>query len=312
MTFAHSIGKSYEYRVVDFFVKKGWFSKRNPLSGASEQIEQELGKHDVRAWRDDLGIFLQIECKKTSISKKNSAGQDDDTLGVEKKWLDKIDFNNDEFLVFSYNRCQQHFCFMPKEIAEKILAKTKMKLLPTHQPSGDKIFGFKREWIEGKQKEICVIEFIGKTWYALDLEEFLFARERYGGPTQANSFSDKIKVINDIKKLKDIFAKEEASLTTRDKRIYYSKLERLESGTINSYNPDFIKEGQWWLDESKKFDFKDNIVKTLVDAFDEWLNDTLIEDKKSGRFYLNDDFNQDKLEKKIRKILGLDKKGSEK
>jgi len=308
MTFAHSIGKSYEYRVRDFLVAKGWKAERNPLSGASEQIEQELGKHDVRAWRDDLDIFLQIECKKTMIKKKNAAGQDDDSLGIEKKWIDKIDFTNDEFLVFSYNRCQQHFCFMPKEIAEKILAKTKLKCLPTHTPSGDKIFGFKREWIEGKQKEICVIEFLNRTWYALDLEEFLSARERYGGPTSASNFADKIKAMSDIKKLKELYSKEESTLTTKDKRIYYSKLERLESGNSNSYNPDFIKEGQWWMDDSKKFDFKDNIIDRLVSAFDDWLNGFLIEDKKSGRFYLNDDFDQAKLDRKLRTILGLDSK----
>jgi hypothetical protein len=300
VVYAHVIGRGYEYRVKEWFIKRGWKSERNPLSGASDQIEQELGKHDVRSWHEDKNIFLQIECKKTST--------DENILGIKKEWIDKIDFNNDEFIVFSFQNCRQHFCFMPKDIAEKILGKTKLVPMKTHVADGDKIFGFKREWLEGKNKEIFVVDFLGSTWYALDLEEFIDARERYGGPTNATSFGDKIKIIHDVKKLKDLYAKEESKLTTRDKRLYYGKLERLESGDTNAYNPEFIKEGQWWLDESKKFDADKNLVTKLVEAFDEWLNDVLIEDKKSGRFYLNDDFDQGKLEKKIKKLLGLDKK----
>ena len=49
------------------------------------------------------------------IKKKNKAGEDDDTLVIQKEWLDKINFDNDEFLVFSFNRSQQHFTYMTQE-----------------------------------------------------------------------------------------------------------------------------------------------------------------------------------------------------
>jgi len=72
MVFSHVVGKNAEYRLRDWLrAREGWKAERNPLSGASEQIEEELGKHDIRAWNDDLRIFLQLENKKTMIKKKN-------------------------------------------------------------------------------------------------------------------------------------------------------------------------------------------------------------------------------------------------
>ena len=48
--------------------------------------------------------------------------------------------------------------------------------------------------------------------------------------------------------------------------------------------------------------------RMIYDLMVEGKNGFLIEDKKSGRFYLNDDFDQAKLDRKLRTILGLDSK----
>lgn len=303
MVFAHVIGRGYEYRVRDLFLKKGWFAERNPLSGASDQIEEQLGKHDVRAWKGD--IFLQIECKKTMKKKKTKDGQDDDTLIIQKEWLDKIDFTNDEFLVFSYNRSQQHFAFMTKEASEKILDSSKMKLTPVFEPRGSVGFGFKREWLEDKRDVIHVSDFDDKIWYAMDLEVFIDAREKCGLPTKATSFDEKIKVVQSIDTLKEMF-KESSKWTTREMRLYYSKLERLESGKDNNYNPGFIKDSQFWLDEKKKFDWDQNTIDQVVAKVQVW-TDKNLEENDDGEMVWSNNEDITVLTKQIKKILGLDK-----
>ena len=303
MVFAHVIGKGFEYRLRNWFVEKGWNAERNPLSGASEQIEEQLGKHDVRAWKGD--IFLQIECKKTMKKKKTKDGLDDDTLIIQKEWLDKINFDNDEFLVFSYNRSKQHFAFMTKEASDKILESSKMKLTPTYEPRGDVGFGFKRDWLEDKKEVIHVSNFIGKIWYAMDLEVFIDAREKSGIPTKATSFDEKIKTIQNADVLKNLFKEESSKWTTREFRLYYSKLERLESGKDNQYNPTFIKDSQFWLDEKKKFDWDQNTIEQVINKVQGWTDKNLEENDDGEMVWLN---NEDIiiLTKQIKKILGLD------
>lgn len=311
MTFAHVIGKDYEYRLRNWFVEKGWKAERNPLSGASDQIEEQLGKHDVRAWKEDLNIFLQIECKKTMQKKKTKDGQDDDTLIIQKEWLDKIDFDNDEFLVFSYNRCQQHFAYMTKEASEKILDSSKMKVLPAFEPRGGSGFGFKREWLEDKKDVIHVSNFIGKTWYAMDLEVFIDAREKSKIPTKATSFDEKIKTIHSIDTLKELFTTESANWNTREFRLYYSKLERLETGKDNAYNPTFIKDSQFWLEEKKKFDWDKNTIEQIINKVQAW-TDKNLEENEDGEMVWENNENIDVLQNQIKKILGLDKKDDSK
>lgn len=306
MVFANVIGKGYEYRVRNWFVAKGWKSERNPLSGASDQIEEELGKHDVRAWKDDLNIFLQIECKKTMQKKKTKDGVEDDTIVIQKEWLDKIDFNNDEFLVFSFNRCQQHFAFMAAEAADKILQQVSHSLVKTDpiDPRGDSGFGFKRVWLEDKQLTICVVNFIGKMWYAMDLEYFIAAREQCKIPTKATSFEEQIKTIQNVEVLKELFTKESSTWTTRQFRIYYSKLERLESGKDNAYNPSFIKDSQFWLDEGKRFDWEKSAVSRISEKVQAWIDKNLSENE-DGEIVWTHESQITSLEAEIAKTLGI-------
>jgi len=297
LVYSHVIGRDYEYRVRNWFIKKGWKSERNPLSGASDQIEQELGKHDVRSWKEDLRIFLQLECKKTSKT--------DDKLVIQKEWLDKIDFTNDEFLVFSYQRCKQHFAFMPKEEAEKIIGKLNLKKSTPHIANGAAGFSFKREWAEGIDG-IFVCEFLDRTWYTFDLEIYVDAREKFKIPTMPTSFSEKIKTITDIDTLKKMREEEESEWGTKEYRIYYSKLERLESGDV-AYNPEFIKEGQWWLDEKDKFDWDENTIKSILSKVDDWIDKNLEESDEGEMVWAFGSESED-LGKEIEKILGINKK----
>ena len=297
-TQSHIIGRGFEYRVRDYFRKVGWKAERNPLSGASDQIEEELGKHDVRAWKESPNIFLQIECKKTN--------DEDGILGIKKEWIDKINFNNDEILVFSYLRCGQDFIFIPKEIASDILAKMGMKPIQTLQARGDTIFGFKREWIEGKDKGYCIVEFLEKEWVVFDLALYVEYREKFKIETKSTTFADKIKTITNIDDLKKLRAEQEAGWKTKDWKMYYSKLERLESGDV-SYNPSFIKEGQWWLPEDKKFDWDKNTVKSILGKVKAFVNANLEENDDEDMVWSNNK-DMDELEKEVNKILGLDKK----
>lgn len=97
-------GTGYEYRIRDWFRNAkeqadkptGWDAERNSLSREEKSFGEVTAKHDVKAWKDteDGRIFLQIEAKKT--------GKDIHTL--QKEWIDKIDFTNDELLVIALNR----------------------------------------------------------------------------------------------------------------------------------------------------------------------------------------------------------------
>jgi len=176
MPSAQTIGRNYEYRVRDWFTDQGWKAERNPLSGASEQIVTELGKHDIRTWREDLKIFLQVECKKTS--------KKDNKLNLEQEWLDKIDFAKDEFLCFSYKNCKEHFGLTTEEVAMKIFQDRDMDLTDdVYSPKGKKQCVMKRVWFEKKPAQLFQIKFNKKMYYIFNLEVFLKARENFG-PTK--------------------------------------------------------------------------------------------------------------------------------
>jgi hypothetical protein len=177
---ANTIGTNYEYRVRDWFNDQGWKAERNPLSGASEQIVSEMGKHDIRTWREDLKVFLQVECKKT--------GKANNILNLEQEWLDKIDFDEDEILCFSYKNCKEHFCLTTKEVAQKVMKNHDMKLTEeVYSPKGKKQCVMKRIWLEKKIDQLFQIKFNNKMYYIMNLEMYLRGREGCG-PTKDYEF----------------------------------------------------------------------------------------------------------------------------
>jgi hypothetical protein len=282
-------------------LKKGWKAERNPLSGASDQIEEELGKHDVRCWKEEMKIFLQLECKKTNH---------ESVLDIKKEWIDKIDFYNDEFLVFSYMRCQQHFAFMPADVLDEIVEKMKLKKSETFEPRGEVLFGCKREWIEGKLDTVFVVSFLGKLWYIIDLDIYIDAREKLNIETKSTTVADKIKSINTVKELKALKDTEGAAWGTKALKAYYNKLDRLESGDV-SYNPDFIKTSQWWLPEEKRFDWNKNTIKSISKKIESFIDGNLEENDDGDYVWVNNK-DIDKLESEIETILGLNKKDDRK
>ncbi len=192
MATANVIGKGYEYRVKKWFIAHNWKSERNPLSGASQQISSELGKHDVRSWREDLRIFLQIECKKTN-KKAN-------TINVKQDWFDKIDFGNDEFLCFSYKNCLEHFCLMPTNVIDKIMPNLN-KTKEIYSPVGKKQFIMKREWLEKKPNQAFVLMFNNKEYSIVNLEEFINAREKSGETKDFDTLKNKSNQLGKYEKI---------------------------------------------------------------------------------------------------------------
>jgi hypothetical protein len=300
MTYACRIGKSYEYRIRNWFKenRSGWKAERNPLSGASTQITEEMGKHDVRAWNDSLNIFIQIEAKKTS--------KKDNILAIKKEWLDKIDFNNDEILVYSYQNCKQHFCFMTKEVSEKILESTKENIKISKdiiEAKGEVQFNAKREWFEEKE-EIIAISFIGNIYHVYDLGKFIDIREKYVKPKDnKQSFVEQIKTLNTQEELEKFFKENESNLKTRDKRVFFSKLERVELGKDNLFNHDMVKSNQFWLPEEKRFDWNENTIKSIENKIIDWTDKNIDEDSE-----WSNEIEIEILMKDIRKILGLEEK----
>jgi hypothetical protein len=181
-----------------------------------------------------------------------------------------------------------------------------MKVLPSIEPRGEVGFGFKREWLEGKLDVVHVSKFDGKTWYAMDLEVFIDAREKSKIPTKASSFDEKIKTTQSVDTLKELFAAESSKWNTREFRLYYSKLERLESGKDNMYNPTFIKDSQFWLDEKKKFDWDQNTIDQVIAKVQVW-TDKNLQENDDGEMVWSNNEDIDVLTKQIKKILGLDK-----
>ena len=121
------------------------------------------------------------------------------------------------------------------------------------------------------------------------------------------TLEEQMKSINDVKTLKELFEKESSNWETKQMRLYYSKLERLETGNSNAYSPSFIKEGQFWLDESKKFDWDENTVDQIAEKVQAWIDKNLEEDE-GGNIVWSHNSKPESLKKDIKHILGLDKK----
>jgi predicted nucleic acid-binding protein len=99
-------GYGLEYKIVNWFNNEekrvdwplGWESERNTLSREEKKFGVTTAKHDVKALKclTDGAIFLQLEAKKT--------GKELHT--IQKQWIDKINFHNDELLVIAFSRSE--------------------------------------------------------------------------------------------------------------------------------------------------------------------------------------------------------------
>ena len=295
MTTAGVIGKGYEYRVRDWFRERGWGSERNPLSGASKQITEEMGKHDVRSWKGN--IFLQIECKKTN--------KESDSLDIKQEWLDKINFDNDEILCFSFKNCKQHFCLITKRMGDGVFKDAQLvKSDSVYKPIGNSSFGYKREWLENKPRFCSQVIFNNVIYYVVDLELFLEFREKYdGNNAESKGFVENVKAIHDIDKLKKLYKDSESKLTTREKRIFYGKLERLETGKLNAVDESTMRDSQFWLEN--KAEVKEEVIDKIIKKIEQWIDINLVEDEDSGNVFWGHKVEMDVLKKVIKKILGI-------
>lgn len=102
-------GRGFEYRLVSILKNednredypKGWDGERNSLSREQSAFGQKIASHDVKGWKcveNDKVIFIQIEAKKTAKA----------ILRVQKEWIDKINWMNDELLVIGFNRSDSY------------------------------------------------------------------------------------------------------------------------------------------------------------------------------------------------------------
>lgn len=237
-------GKSFEYRVANWFDKKeGWRGARNPLSGASQQIVESISKHDVRAWNDKLSIFLQIEAKKkTGINKETR-----DEIIIQQKWIKKIDFTKDELLVFATDRSDL-YVFLPTSRFFQILGRHySVNYSKDNVYSGESQFLLRRDLIDGSPTKRYHLKWNHTEYVALLLEEFITLRETAVLDDQL-SFEDKIKRLTSVSKAQQFEQDNLTQLNTTQKRLFYSKLEELESDQV--INPLYLSQQQFWLADS--------------------------------------------------------------
>lgn len=238
-------GNSYEYRVANWFANRpGWNGLRNPLSGASEQISESVGKHDVRAWHNALPIFLQIECKKrTRVRDEKKRSQ----IEIKKEWIDKINFAVDEILVVSTDRSDM-YVFIPTKRFFTILGRSfELTYDKSQIYSGDKQFVFKRESVDESVDKRYYLQWMGEAWTVLLLEEFVTLRETANLDDKL-SIEDQIKRLVTLEKAQEFEKLNLPDLNYNQKRLLYSKLQELESGTL--VNPIAHSNDQFWLDDA--------------------------------------------------------------
>lgn len=237
-------GKSFEYRVANWFSKKeGWQGARNPLSGASQQIVESISKHDVRAWNEKLSIFFQIEAKKkTGVNKSKR-----DEIIVQKKWIEKIDFTKDEFLVFATDRSDL-YAFLPTTRFFQVLGRSYViDYTKDNIYSGEVQFLLKRECIDSSPLRRYHLRWNDVEYTSLLLEEFVVLRETAVLHDDL-TFEDQIKRLTSLEKAQHFEVAYLNQLNTTQKRLFYTKLEELESGQI--INPVYLSQEQFWLKDS--------------------------------------------------------------
>ena len=237
-----SLGTSFEYRIANWFeAKDGWNGKRNPLSGASTQIEEAVGKHDVRAWNDDQTLFLQIEAKKKSAAKKPNK------LIIQKEWIDKINFEKDELLVFATNRSPL-YVFLPYTRFCKVLGRAvKFELTKDDIYKGEKQLTFDRAKVDDTEDNRYFLAWRNSEYVILLLEDFITLRETADISDDLTP-EEEIKRIGSLEKAEAFEKANLSTLTYKQKRLLYSKFEQLESGTL--INPLAHADQQFWLDDS--------------------------------------------------------------
>ena len=232
-------GTSYEYRVRNWFCAHGWDAERNALSGASQQISDALGKHDVRAQKGR--IFLQIECKKTGVREIHK---------VQREWFDKINFNNDEFLVLAFSK-SPHYIMMPASIYKEVFPNFYLEQA-RYTIKGGTVFGLHRSWLDAEDPMTLFWEQYDTFYVITNLETFIPALEKRG-PLQRLSFIDVIKMSKSAEELAAWYQNTRHRLTNYEKSLYYAKLHRLENNIVEDPSKDFVSSVQWWRDTSKDF-----------------------------------------------------------
>jgi len=225
-------GTAYEYRVKQSFIDWGWEAYRNPLSGASEQIAETTGKHDVRASKD--GIFLQIECKKTA---------EEFTHKLKRIWIEKLDFNNDEFLVFAFGR-SPHYALV-SEIYFKTLSPD-FVAAPRYVATGSTQFTFHRSWFNDEDLVCFLWEDYGEVFIAISLDKLIDLIIKRGA-LKALHPMDFINSSQNVQDLVDWYKGNHHRLTNKEKSHYYAKLHRLENN-LPDVDPLIKADSQWWRD----------------------------------------------------------------
>lgn len=231
-------GTAFEYRVRDWFLKRaGWEAERNPLSGASDQISEGLGKHDVRAWNDQL--FFEIECKKrtrTKDPKKRSQ------IEVQKDWIEKINFNKDEFLCIGFDRSDLYVIISTKRFEEILGRKVNTSYDKDNTFTGKSQFVFRADYFEkGPRVHLWWVDVKDQYFTALTLEDFVTLRET-ATLHDALSLEEQIKRINNLEKLQTFELENLAQMNHTQKKLLYQKYEFLEMGL----NPKYVADAQYW------------------------------------------------------------------
>lgn len=237
-------GSSFEYRLANWFSNRpNWQGFRNPLSGASEQINELVSKHDVRAWHSTLPIFLQIEAKKKTGKNKKTK----DEIIIQRKWIDKIDFTKDEILVVSTDRSDM-YVFLPIKRFFQILGRTYSTTYDKSQIyTGEQQFIFKRESVDDSTEKRYHLQWMGQEWIVLLLEEFVALRET-ANLYDDLSIEDQIKRLIILEKAVEFEELNIDTLSYNQKRLLYSKLAELESGS--ALDPISHSNDQFWLDDA--------------------------------------------------------------
>lgn len=235
-----SRGTSYEYRVRDWFnARPNWTATRIILSGAVKSVVDELGKNDVTA-RHQSGIFLQIECKKTGDHEEHIILWD---------WLEKLDFTNDEFLVFAFGR-SDHYVLVKQEIYAEI-DKGFIPGAPNFIAEGDTRFKVKRQWFD-----ILPVTILWSThnqmFVVTTLTQYTELLEKRG-PLKTLQPIEVIKAATEIEPLKAWYKEFKHRFTSYERSLYYAKLHRIENGIDDKPTAEFIAANQWWRDTSQDF-----------------------------------------------------------
>jgi len=229
-------GTSFEYRIRNFLRDNGWESERNPLSGASAQVSEVVGKHDVRASRE--GLFLQIECKKTAEHEKHI---------LQRIWIEKIDFANDEFLVFAFGR-SANYTLVPEVVYQSVNSDY-VSGLARYAAKGKTRFTFHRSWIEEEDPVVFMWEDYGELYVVTELSKWIQLLLKRG-PLKALKPTDVINSATEIGPLIKWYKENQHRLTNLERCHLYGKLHRLENGIDDEVAPEFKAAVQWWRDTS--------------------------------------------------------------